>query len=119
VFVHAAMLMRSDVLKKIGGYAVGENYVRVEDIELWVRLYENGYKGYNLDEILYRCRDDDSAIMRRTKQNYFNEYRIRKRSFRTLNLPKIKYFYVFRPLIIAYLPQFIYKILHNWKLSKY
>lgn len=112
VFCHSGMMIRKKALIDVGGYSEGENYIRVEDIDLWLKLYENKYKGYGMPEVLYHQRDDENAANRRTRQNYFNEYHIRKRSFRSLCLPKTKYYYVFRPLVIAFIPKWLYKILH-------
>ncbi|MCL2038757.1 glycosyltransferase [Candidatus Saccharibacteria bacterium] len=117
VFCHAAMMIRRSALEAVGGYSIGEEFARVEDIDLWLKLYENGYKGYNLPEVLYHQRNDTDTMARRTKQNYLNEYGIRKRSFRSLGLPKTRYYYVFRPLVVAHLPKRLYARLHRMNLE--
>lgn len=64
-FCHAPVLMRTNVLKEVGGYTTGLKTERLEDYYLWYKIYKNGYIGYNLQECLYMMRDDKNAISRR------------------------------------------------------
>lgn len=64
-FCHAPVLMRADILKAIGNYTVDPKVERMEDYYLWHKFYCAGYKGYNLQEPLYKMRDDKNATIRR------------------------------------------------------
>jgi len=64
-FCHAPVMVRSDVYKAVNGYTTGPHTERMEDYYLWYKIYKAGYKGYNLDEPLYKMRDDRKARCRR------------------------------------------------------
>ena len=49
-FTHAAVIMRADVYREVGGYTVSDYLLRVEDCHLWFKLYAAGYKGGNLQD---------------------------------------------------------------------
>ena len=64
-FAHAAIIMKADVYRIVGGYTVSDYLIRVEDCHLWFKVYAAGYKGGNLQEALYGMRDDRDATTRR------------------------------------------------------
>ena len=117
-FCHAGCMMRTEVLKKLGGYSVSDKYLRVEDYELWVRLYLAGYKGYNIQEVLYSMRDDRNAVKRRTLKNRRNESRVIRKVCKEGKFPFYLRFYALVPIIKWLTPTFIYKKLHKNKHMK-
>ena len=112
-FCHAGCMIRADVLKEVGLYNVSKKFNRVEDYELWVRMYLAGYKGYNIQEALYSMRDDRNAKKRRNFSNRINESRVAKKVFKSAKLPFYKYPLVFVPIMKFFVPAFVYKILHK------
>lgn len=112
-FCHAGCMMRTEVLKELKGYDTSEKCKRVEDYDLWVRLYAAGYKGYNIQETLYSMRDDRNAKKRRNWKNRVNESRVKKRVFKLAKIPFYKYPLVYVPIIKFFTPNFIYKIMHK------
>lgn len=64
-FCHAPVLMRTSALQAVGNYTVAPKVERMEDYYLWHKFYRAGYKGYNLQEPLYKMRDDKNATIRR------------------------------------------------------
>ena len=64
-FCHAPVMVRTSVYKAVEGYTVKRTTERREDYYLWYKIYKVGYKGYNLDEPLYKMRDDRNAKARR------------------------------------------------------
>lgn len=114
-FCHAGCMMKKSVLDELGGYNISEEVTRVEDYDLWYRLYKSGYKGANLQEALYSMRDDRKAVKRRKLKYRFNSYKIRKNIIKTFNLPKKYYFKAITPILIGLIPTPVYKILHEKK----
>jgi len=114
-FCHAPCMIRRNVLEEVGGYTVDKKLLRVEDYHLWFKIYSKGYKGYNINEALYKMRDDRAAYKRRNFRNRINEVRVKFIGFKMLNLPVYKYIYCFRPILVGMLPNHIYKILHKNK----
>lgn len=110
---HAGCMMRKEVLQELGGYDASEEINRIEDYDLWFRLYKAGYKAYNIQEALYSMRDDRNALKRRSFKNRVNEYKLRVRICKAFKLP-VKYrLMAFRPIILGFLPAFVYTALHK------
>jgi glycosyltransferase EpsE len=112
-FCHAGCMMRTSVLRELGGYSEEMYCARVEDYDLWVRMYALGYRGYNIQETLYSMRDDRDAHMRRTFKNRLNETRVEARAVKLLNLNKKYYVRTLIPLLKCLIPNFLYKYLHK------
>lgn len=86
-FCHATILARPHVFARTGGYSVLPRAERNEDLDLWFRFYSVGLTGRNLQEPLYRVREDISAIRRRTWRNRLNVFRTTVHGFRLLRYP--------------------------------
>ena len=52
-FMHPTICIRKTVLEEVGGYYVSRETRRLEDYDLFMRLYEKGYYGVNLKEPYY------------------------------------------------------------------
>lgn len=114
---HAPCMIKKDVLKSVGGYTDEKKLLRVEDYHLWFKLYIAGYNCYNLDECLYKMRDDHDAYKRRTIKNRINETRLKLWGFRKIKIPFTKYIWAFKPIIAIIIPQKIYKKIHQKNLN--
>lgn len=57
IVVHPSVLMRTSVIKKVGGY---NEFLASQDYELWLRFKKNGYKFYCIEQplLLYRVREN-------------------------------------------------------------
>ena len=97
------------------GYDVDSKKMRVEDWDLWIRMYSKGYKGYNLQEPMYKMRDDKNAFSRRKFKFRINEARMTIQAVKLLKLSPVNYIYVLRPILVGLLPKHIYKALHLLK----
>lgn len=62
---HAPCMVRTEVMNQVKGYTDNKWTIRVEDYYLWYKIYKAGFKGYNLQEPLYKMRDDKHAMVRR------------------------------------------------------
>lgn len=62
-FVHPSIMIKSSDIKSVGGYSEDVNHLRVEDYELWLRLYSYGYFGANIKKPLL----DYSKVFTNTK----------------------------------------------------
>ena len=114
-FCHAPCMVRTDVMKKVGGYSVSKKLLRVEDYHLWYKIYMAGYKGYNLSTPMYKMRDDRNAISRRKFKFRINEAYVKYLIFKDMKMPIHYILYIFKPLLVGLLPTPVYKILHQKK----
>ena len=65
-FRHAPAMIRTKALKSVGGYTAEKRVERVEDYYMWYKMYKAGLVGANLEEPLYKMRDDKNAMRRRS-----------------------------------------------------
>lgn len=112
-FCHAGCMMKKDVILKLGGYSESIDRQRVEDYDLWIRMYAEGFKGYNLQEALYSMRDDRNALHRRTLRNRINEVRVKFNACRRFDLSFRFYIRSFIPILKWLVPSWIYKFVHK------
>lgn len=112
-FCHAPCMIRTEAYLTVGGYTVDRRLLRVEDDHLWFKLYAAGYKGYNIQEALYKMRDDRNALARRTWWSRKNEIYVRHIGFKMLHLPLYYQIYALRPLLAFLAPKWIYNIYHK------
>ncbi len=114
-FCHASVMIRTSALKHVNGYSVDDRLLRVEDYHLWFKMYEKGYKGYNIQNNLYDIRDDRNATRRRTWKNRINEFYVKWIGFKMLHIPWYYYIFAFRPLVLGLVPTRVYEKIHRAK----
>ena len=112
-FCHAPVMIRADAYRAVGGYTVDKRMLRVEDVNLWFKLYAAGYRGHNINEPLYSMRDDRNATARRKFRYRINSTYTRIKGFQSLNIPLRYYPYTFIPVIVGLLPRPLYNYLHK------
>ena len=116
-FCHAPCMVRTSAYQRVGGYTVDDKLLRVEDHHLWYKMYLTGSKGYNLQETIYKMRDDRNALARRKFKHRINEARVRKWIVRDFKLPFRCRIHVLRPIIVGLLPTWLYKKLHRKRMK--
>ena len=118
-FCHAPSMIRKDVFLEVGGYSEDKRTLRFEDCNLWYKIYAHGYKGFNLQEPLYKMRDDINAYKRKTLKSRLNAGYVQFTGFRMNHMPWYVYIYVvqdmLKNIILGLLPQSIYIFLHKRK----
>lgn len=112
---HAPCMARSEAIKQVGGYSVDDKLMRVEDYHLWFKLFAAGYKLFMLDEPIYKMRDDRNATLRRTWKNRRNEVYVKHIGFKMIGLPWWTQLFCLRPIIIYFMPNFVYNYFHKKK----
>lgn len=117
-FAHAACMVRRAAYQDVDGYSVDEKLLRVEDYHLWVKMYAKGYIGYNIQEPLYKMRDDKHAIKRRNFKNRINEMYVKYLALKLLDTSVWYGIYILRPILVGILPHKLYLYLHKWNLSR-
>ena len=112
-FCHGGCMIRENALAAVGGYSTDENTVRVEDYDLWVRLYAAGFRGFNLNKSLYSMRNDRETYRRRTARNYLNNAAVQRRAVRLLKLPAWCYLFSLRSYVMMLIPKPLYALLQK------
>lgn len=115
-FIHPSVMFRKNVLRKVKGYRVAEETMRAEDYDLFLRLYAAGYKGYNIQQNLYKYYIDRNPRKKyRPMRDRLNEAKIRYKGFKKFNYGFKGLPYVIKPIVIGLIPNNIYKKLQQKK----
>lgn len=114
---HAPCMIRREAYIAVGGYTVDKHLLRYEDCNLWYKLYTAGYRGYNLQEPLYKMRDDRNAYHRRTPSSRMRAVYVQYSGFRMIHMPAKYYPYLgiefFKSLAIVLMPKDLYTFFHK------
>lgn len=104
-YAHPSVMIRREQLIEHGGYISGHNPCRGEDYELFMRLYAEGARGYNLQEPYLYYRETKDSYKKRKLKFQLDEVGIRYQGFRKLGMrgPKVVP-YIMKPLLTAMVP---------------
>ena len=104
-FVHPAVMYRAEIFELLEGYDESMETLRCEDYEIFMRFHQAGYRGYNLQENLFRYREDQTSFQKRSMVARVNEAKIRYRNFKEMKLLwPTGWIYVLRPVIAGLVP---------------
>lgn len=118
-FSHAPVMMRLSAYRAVGGYTVSKYLLRLEDQDLWFKLYQKGLYGYCLDEPLYMMRDDRNATRRRNFVARRNEIYMRLRICKAFHLAWWHYpESVIIPMAKWAMPTWLYEHFHRKNKNK-
>jgi len=112
---HAPCMARTVAFKAVGGYSVGDRFLRAEDYHLWFKLFAAGYKLYMLNDVIYKMRDDRNALSRRTFKCRRNIAYVMHIGFKMIGLPWYTQVFTLKPILMYFMPDSIYKWIHNRK----
>lgn len=117
---HATLLCRREMYDRLGGYCEKWFTNRCEDQYLWYSLSSNkDMFTYNLEEPLYKVREDRNTFARRNLKNSFTTSVCLIHCYRMMHFPPKKYLAVLRPYASAILPYKFMKKYHEKKDSKH
>lgn len=113
-FAHPTLLIKTKILKKMGGYRIAPETKRAEDYDLLFRLYGAGYKGYNLQEKLYMYKIiNDPQKKYRSMKDRWGEAVVRYKGYKLLKMRLQGIPYIVKPLIIGLIPQRLFYKIRN------
>ena len=108
-FAHASALLQRKALKDVDYYSVDASCNRLEDYDLWLKLYLKGYKGINIKEYLYHILEDLKSVRKRSTKFRLNEFRLKYKYSCSINLPLLlKIRVVLKPLVLILIPLRLY-----------
>ena len=116
-FMHPTIMIRRYVYDAVGGYRIAKETRRCEDIDLFMRMYAIGYKGYNLQEYLYLYRMiNEPNIKYRPMKYRLDEAIVKYKGYKLMGNLKKGIPYVVKPVLVGLIPQ---KILYCIKKRMY
>ena len=102
--VHGAVMVRKSAYDKVNGYRDIPMTYRVEDYDLFMRMFAEGIKIKTIQEKLFKFREDRNSLKRRKYKYRINEAKVRFYGFKLLKLYPKGIIYVIKPLIVGLLP---------------
>jgi len=112
-FFHAPVMIRRGAILAVNGYTEDKRLLRVEDYNLWVKLYAKGYYGENIMVPLYNVCEDNNTYLRRNFQNYYNSAYALWIAVDMLKLSKWYKIFAVKKMMKGLIPNFIYRYLHK------
>lgn len=112
---HAPCMARTEAFNAVGGYSVGDRFLRAEDYHLWFKLFAVGYKLYMLNDVIYKMRDDRNALIRRNFKCRKNIAYVMHIGFKMIGLPWYTQVFALKPILMYFVPAPVYRWLHNRK----
>lgn len=110
---HAGLVTYKDVYELSNFYNEKNYALRIEDYDLFMRMFSKNIKMYTIQETLYNYREDKDAFSRRKYRYRINEFIVRLYGFHLLKLYPLGIIYVFKPLIVGLIPYRIIKFLRK------
>ncbi|MBC8544965.1 glycosyltransferase [Bianquea renquensis] len=104
-YIHPSVMIRKECLTQHGGYSTSKEILQCEDYELFMRLYGNGCRGYNIQEALLQYWEDFASYRKRTYRRRIREMKLRRKGFQMLGiLDRTTVYYVLKPLLVGAVP---------------
>lgn len=117
-FCHAPCMVRYEAYKAVGGYTNDKRLLRLEDYNLWMKMFAKGFRGYVLEECLYKMRDDRNATSRRNFKGRLRGIYAHYVAHKTLHLPWHKFVkFACINIIKGIMPMSIYEYFHKNKIN--
>lgn len=112
---HPTIMCRKKAIKDVGGYRDLKKTLRVEDYDLFMRMYANGSKIYNFQEPIFDYREDVFCAKKKKYKYRINEAKVRYEGFKALGLLPKGYIYIIKPFVAGLIPQKVIKYFQRKK----
>ncbi|WP_035790616.1 glycosyltransferase [Butyrivibrio sp. FC2001] len=104
-YIHPSVMYRRSALIENGGYMARKETLRCEDYEIFMRLYQAGFKGCNMQEVLFKYHVDRENYHNRDFKYRIYEMKVRYENFRKMGLLfPFGWLYCMRPIAGAFVP---------------
>ncbi|WP_155834124.1 glycosyltransferase [Butyrivibrio sp. VCD2006] len=117
-YIHPTVMYRREILMESGGYAAREETLRCEDYEIFMRLFRQGGKGYNIQEDLFLYHVERESYHVRSFKFRLYEARIRYQNFKEMGLLfPFGWVHCLRPFISLFVPVKVVEFVKNMRKS--
>lgn len=112
-FLHPSIVIRKEALVKSKCYRVARETKRCEDYDLFMRMYALGYRGYNIQKMLYQYQITIGKKKYRPMKDRIDEAKVRYIGYKSLHMLPQAFLYVIKPILIGLIPQSIFRIIRR------
>ncbi len=106
-FTHPTVMIRRSVLLEVGCYTVSSWTLKGQDYDLWCKIYEQGYKGYVLGEILLDYYEKRDFVRNNSLKKRLGSFLVAMKHRRKLRLPFYYDYYAVLRLLRYFVPSFV------------
>lgn len=103
-FMHPTIMMRKRAYDRLNGYTVSKRTERGQDVDLWFRFFKEGYRGYVINDVLYKYSESISDFKRRTLKSAIGCIQTSLYGYKLLDIPMRYYICAFKPLLRVIFP---------------
>ncbi|WP_461215321.1 glycosyltransferase [Lacticaseibacillus sp. GG6-2] len=104
-YIHPSVMFRQEALRQVGGYRTVKAARRAEDYDLFMRMYQQGLNGANIQTPLLRYFIDVASMKKKRLYRYrIDEFNIRRTYFKKLRLPWYRVLFEIKPLVVGLIP---------------
>lgn len=114
-FAHPTIMIRKEALAAVGNYSTDKLNRRGQDYDLWCKLYAAGYKGANLEDVLFCYYESQSSIKRRKLKFRIDHVRKELLWWKKLHLPVSYLRYPILDVVKCFIPKGIYSTIRKRK----
>lgn len=112
-FAHPTVMIRKKAFDAVGGYSTDPKIGRMEDVDLWCKMYANGFKGYVMDAILYDYFESRNSMQRRKYKHRLTEFKLKMKYRKAMGISSIYSIFACKTLLVGLLPPSIIKMIHK------
>lgn len=118
-FIHPATMFKAEVFESFIVYEENQkaHIGRCEDYIMWCSLFEHGFIGANISDILFQYRESIENIKKRTRVSNKHKFLVKKELYKKYKEVKPRKRFLFISFLKAFLPSSIVLKIHN-KTSK-
>lgn len=117
-FAHPTVMIRKNAYTEVGGYSTDPKIGRMEDVDLWCKMYIKGYKGYVMNTILYDYFESRNSMQRRKYKHRVTEFKLKMKYRKEMGIPFFYSLLALKTLMVGLLPSVIIKRIHKIQYSK-
>ncbi len=103
-FAHSAVVFRTELVRRVGGYDADVRYG--QDYDLWLRLIPETTLA-NIPEVLCSRTTEDTLTARRQREQMFQCVKTQLKYLRRYHRPISEYGYILEPLAVALTPEWL------------
>lgn len=112
-FAHPTVMIRKDAYTDVGGYSTDPKIGRMEDVDLWCKMYIKGFKGYVMNAILLDYYESRDSMQRRKYKHRVTEFKLKMKYRKEMGIPFVYSFLAAKTLLVGLFPPSIIKRIHS------
>lgn len=112
-FAHPTVMVRKKAYDAVGGYSTDPKIGRMEDVDLWCKMYANGFRGYVMDAILYDYFESRNSMQRRKYKHRITEFKLKMKYRKAMDIPFLYSIFACKTLLVGLFPPSLIKMIHK------